>query len=293
MIQDIEPSKLTNTWRPDMHPEADSPVCMIRSGCIAVRRGDLSDTRDAAHAQLPDPDVSLPLYRDCNPAAGYIYLFSIDDTPWFLAEEAPDLLPDGFLYESVRALRRADAAPKSFVFGAVTALQLARWYRDNRFCGTCGSRTRLSHTERAIVCPKCGRIIYPRIIPAVIVGVTDGDRLLHTRYVRSRKLPYYALVAGFTEIGETLEQTVAREVMEETGLRVKNIRYFASQPWGIVNDLLAGFYCDVDGDTTIRLERSELSEAVWIERKKIVGQPNDFSLTNHMMMTFRDGKEPR
>ena len=123
--------------------------------------------------------------------------------------------------------------------------------------------------------------------------MTDGDRLLHTRYVRSRKLPYYALVAGFTEIGETLEQTVAREVMEETGLRVKNIRYFASQPWGVVDDLLAGFYCDVDGDTTIRLERSELSEAVWIERKKIVGQPNDFSLTNHMMMTFRDGKEPR
>ena len=77
------------------------------------------------------------------------------------------------------------------------------------------------------------------------------------------------------------------------GLRVKNIRYFASQPWGIVDDLLAGFYCDVDGPDEISLDTGELKEAVWIPRNEITGQPNDFSLTNYMMMTFRDGLEPR
>ena len=141
-------------------------------------------------------------------------------------------------------------------------------------------------------CKDCGRVIYPRINPAVIVGVTNGDEILMTKY-RGRDIPYFALVAGFTEIGETLEQTVAREVMEEAGLRVKNIRYYKSQPWAIVDDLLAGFYCDVDGATEIHMDATELKEAVWVRREDVVGQPNDFSLTNEMMLVFRDGKEPR
>ena len=109
---------------------------------------------------------------------------------------------------------------------------------------------------------------------------------------KKKKIPFYALVAGFNEIGETLEETVAREVMEEVGLKVKNIRYYKSQPWGIVDDLLAGFYCDVDGSTEIRLDRNELKEAVWVERKDVEGQPHDLSLTNEMMVVFREGKEP-
>ena len=121
----------------------------------------------------------------------------------------------------------------------------------------------------------------------------DGNRLLETKYVRSRGVPFYALVAGFTEIGETLEQTVEREVMEEVGLRVKNITYYKSQPWGIVDDILAGFYCDVDGDSAITLDRSELREAVWMERDEVVTQPDNFSLTNEMMEVFKAGKDPQ
>ena len=80
--------------------------------------------------------------------------------------------------------------------------------------------------------------------------------------------------------------------MEEVGLKVKNIRYYKSQPWGIVDDLLAGFYCDVDGSTEIILDRNELKEAVWVERKDVEGQPHDLSLTNEMMVVFREGREP-
>ena len=110
-----------------------------------------------------------------------------------------------------------------------------------------------------------------------------------TRYAnRITSIP--ALIAGFTEIGETLEETVAREVMEETGLRVKNIRYYKSQPWGIVDDLLAGFYCDVEGDDTIRIDKNELKEALWVRREEIEGQPDHFSLTNEMMLRFRAGE---
>ena len=180
---------------------------------------------------------------------------------------------------------------RHIIFEAYTAGQLARWYHDNRYCGTCAHKTVPSETERALCCPNCGRTIYPRILPAVIIGVTDGDRILMTKYA-GRSIPFYALVAGFNEIGETLEETVAREVMEEVGLKVKNIRYYKSQPWGIVDDLLAGFYCDVDGSTDITLDRNELKEAVWVERKDVEGQPHDLSLTNEMMVVFREGKEP-
>ena len=113
-----------------------------------------------------------------------------------------------------------------------------------------------------------------------------------TRY-NGRDIPYYALIAGFTEIGETLEQTVEREVMEETGLKVKNIRYYKSQPWAVVDDILAGFYCDVDGDTRVTLDERELKEAAWVSRGDIAGQGTDYSLTNEMMITFREGREPK
>ena len=121
----------------------------------------------------------------------------------------------------------------------------------------------------------------------MIVGVTKCDCILLTKYRRG--FAHNALVAGFCEIGETAEETVMREVMEEVGLRVKNIRYFASQPWGIASDLLMGFYCDVDGSDAIHRDDGELGYAEWVPRKEIILQPSDYSLTNEMMKRFRDG----
>ena len=99
---------------------------------------------------------------------------------------------------------------------------------------------------------------------------------------------YNALIAGFTEIGETMEETVQREVMEEAGIRVKNIHYYKSQPWGTANDILLGFYCDVDGDARITMDPEELKYAEWVQREDIVLQPGEFSLTNEMMKRFKE-----
>ena len=121
----------------------------------------------------------------------------------------------------------------------------------------------------------------------MIVGVTRGDRLLITRYRTG--YAHNALVAGFTEIGETLEQTVQREVMEETGVRVRNIRYYKSQPWGMAQDLLAGFFCEAEEPADIRMNPDELKYAEWVRREDIILQPNDLSLTNDMMKHFRQG----
>ena len=137
-----------------------------------------------------------------------------------------------------------------------------------------------------MVCPSCGKTFYPRIMPAVIVGVKNGDKLLLTRYRTGFR--YNALIAGFTEIGETMEETVQREVMEEAGIRVKNIHYYKSQPWGTANDILLGFYCDVDGDDRITMDPEELKYAEWVQREDIVLQPGEFSLTNEMMKRFKE-----
>ena len=202
----------------------------------------------------------------------------------------PVKVPEGFAFRDSRKLRSMKISPRENIFAEFTGHQLYRWYRDNRFCGTCGCVTRRSTKERAIRCTNCGRTIYPRILPAVIVAVTSGDKILMTKYA-DRPLAFYALVAGFVEIGETLEQTVQREVMEEVGLKVKNIRYYKSQPWGVVDDILMGFYCDVDGDDTIRLDHDELKEGKWFTREEVQLQDTDFSLTNEMMKMFKEGQQ--
>ena len=273
MIQDIYPHRLRNEFIPGMQVEEGGLLFIFRDGALAC------GIRDGA--------LVLPRTRRGDDAR---FLFTLDGTACYLGRE--DAVPEGLEFIPVRGLRGRAEGPREVIFAAWTAYQLSNWYRDNRFCGRCGGPTRLAEDERAVDCPACGRRIYPRIIPAVIVGVTHGDEIVLTKY-KGRDIPFYALIAGFTEIGETLEETVAREVMEEVGLKVRNIRYYKSQPWGIVDDILAGFYCDVDGETAICMDASELKEAVWTRREDVVGQPDDFSLTNEMMMAFRDGREPK
>ena len=139
-------------------------------------------------------------------------------------------------------------------------------------------------------CPDCGKTVYPRIDPAVIVGITNGDKILLTKYRGRANNPRYALVAGYCETGETAEDTVRREVFEEVGLRVKNIRYYKSQPWPFSSSLLLGYTCELDGDDTITLEEDELSLAEWVEREDLPDRSRDISLTSEIMETFRTGK---
>lgn len=147
-----------------------------------------------------------------------------------------------------------------------------------------------STMERAVVCNACGQIEYPKISPCIVVAVTDGDRIVLTKY-KNRALSNYALIAGFCEIGESLEDTVRREVMEEVGLKVKDIRYVSNQPWSFTDTLLVGFTAALDGDDTIVREEEELAEAVWKTRDEMPDyHENQISLTFTMMEMFRNGE---
>ncbi len=290
MIQDIAPRRLFNQYEPDRRP-ADNSYLLLFSGRETLIRMDREGKGDFLRFQ----DLPAQL-QDAYQSA--VYLFRIDEQDYFFLEEEKEpetwlrILPEGCMFKKIKDLRFSGILEQHQFFAIHTARQLYSWYKDNRYCGTCGSLTIHSEKERARVCPACRRTIYPRIVPAVIIGITNGDEILLTRY-SDRVLPFDALVAGFTEIGETLEQTVEREAMEETGLKVKNIRYYKSQPWAVADDILAGFYCDVDGDPTVRIDQNELKRAVWTKREDIVGQPDNMSLTGEMMLTFKAGKEPR
>lgn len=265
------PKKLDNHYSADIKPESDSIFFHFRGSEVLV-----NDT--------PSPFPVYMTFRAEHP----VYLFSIGDVKYFLARDMEVKTPSGYAYKNIKSLRNAPNVSKENFFALFTAYHLSEWYKSNCFCGRCGQRTELYHIERAVRCTGCGKVIYPRLNPAVIVGVVNGDKLLITHYVQNRGVTCNALVAGFTEIGETLEETVSREVMEEVGIRVKNIRYYKSQPWGFSGGILAGFFCDVDGNDDITLDISELSSAVWTDKQDISGQTDDYSLTNEMMMHFKN-----
>lgn len=234
-----------------------------------------------------DKRLVLPDFQQLNCDKGKVtYLFSVDEKPYFLLLDWDGLLLEGFTYKSVEVLR--EVTPKYAAFAGFCGYHLSCWYRDTRICGRCGNVLVPDDRERMMYCPECKNMIYPRINPVVIVGVIKDNKILMTKY-NQRTYKDYALIAGFTEFGETIEQTVEREVMEEVGLKVKNIRFYKSQPWGFSGSLLLGFFADVDGDEHISLEEEELSYGGWFCREEIDLPPDNVSLTREMILAFVDG----
>jgi NAD+ diphosphatase len=161
------------------------------------------------------------------------------------------------------------------------ATQTVEWATTSRYCGRCGTPTERVPDERCMRCPSCRLLAYPRIAPAVIVLVRRGDEALLARGARF-PLPFFSTLAGFVEIGETLEQTVVREVREEVGIEVQDPRYFGSQPWPFPHSLMIGFTARwADGD--IRCEPSEILEADWFRRDALPPIPPPLSIARRLI----------
>ena len=150
--------------------------------------------------------------------------------------------------------------------------QLVNWYLSHRYCGSCGNLTEPHPVERALVCPSCEQSWYPRINPCVIVLVTDGERLLLARHVRYRH-KMYSCLAGFVEAGETPEETVAREVREEAGIEIANIRYIKSQSWPFPSQLMLGFFADYKSGE-LQPEPGEIDELRWFTPEQLPNIPS-------------------
>ncbi len=243
------PASFTPLMAPPPESQAADPLSFIfHTGRLLVRETGLALPAAAAVAGLAlDPQALQPVGlldgRYCQ--AGWI--------------EDESRIPEGYVWRSLRSLLPELDEPLLGV--AARAVQVAEWARTHRFCGACGSGTaRLDH-ERCFKCTNCGHMAYPRISPAMMVLIRKGDSVLlalHTQSPAKRFVP----LAGFLEAGESVEEAVHREVFEEVGLRVQNLRYFGSQSWPFPHSLMIAFTADyLDGE--IRTDPNEILEARW------------------------------
>lgn len=279
MIQDIQPDVFNNEYIPRA-PRNHDYVLYFLAGKKVLVRNDQKTIRFPTVKELFDP------------AGDQLqYLFSISGKRFYLASRCELPEPAGWHYESFMQLNREE--PAVYRFAAATGYHLFNWYRRNRFCGCCGTEMRPVQQLRALQCPACGDMVFPRLDPAVIAAVVDGkkDKILVTRY-RGRAFKGAALIAGFCEIGETVEDTVRREVMEEAGICVGRMQYYKSQPWGQDANLLVGFFVEADSTQSIHRDREELSAAAWVDRDAIPRDYSPVSLTGEMMEYFRDHGSP-
>ena len=194
-----------------------------------------------------------------------------------IASESED--PPGWGWIGLRSL--FGAMDEDLFALAGRASQLLEWERTHQFCGACGTLMARRSEERARECPSCGSISYPRVTPAVMALVRNGDRILLARSPHFRR-GSFSVLAGFLEPGETLEQCVSREVFEEVGLQVKNIRYFASQPWPFPHQMMIAFFADYAGGE-IRIDPAELEQAHWFETDKLPPIPSKMSIARRLI----------
>lgn len=229
-------------------------------------------------------DNNIPLLKnlqDINiPSIRTQYLGTLNGIPCYSAEIAPDTpIPEGMMLVSLRSLH--GALDEDVYLLAGKAYQIVCWDQTHQFCGRCGSHTKDQPGERAKICPNCGFIAYPRICPAVITAVLKDDKIL-LAHARGFQGNMYSLIAGFLEPGETLEECVQRELMEEVKIKVKNIRYFGSQPWPYPNSMMIGFIADYESGE-IAVDEHEITDAGWYDKNNLPELPNKLSIAREII----------
>ena len=212
-----------------------------------------------------------------------LYAGSLDGHSCYTASYPKNsLIPKGMEFLGLRELYgQMDDIILKIAFRAV---QIVVWDETHRFCGACGEATVRKIEEHARVCRKCGQVFYPRLSPAVIVAITKGDKLL---LARNKSFPpgRYSVLAGFVEAGETLEECIKREIKEEVGIEVKNIRYFGSQSWPFPNSLMIGFTAEYESGE-IKADNIEIADARWFGTDEMPDIPGTISISRKLIDWF-------
>lgn len=278
MIHEIAPHVLDNQFKVQ-DPKLDD-YCIVYNGSRFLLK------KQEAGGSIPTvSDILAATGTSLADFEGH-YLLSVDERGYFLMHVSADFaVPQGYEFMGNRAFRSMSPLER---MGGATAAHIAHWESQNKFCGGCGNVNIRGDKERSIICPKCGNVIYPKICPVVIVAVRNGDKLLMAHNIDNPN-PRLFLISGFVEVGESLEQAAHREVLEEAGLKIKNLKYFGSQPWPFSDSLIAGWTAELDGDDTIHMQAAELSEALWVDRKDIPEYETDVSISCCLIENFRRG----
>lgn len=232
-----------------------------------------------------EPPTALKAWThvlDVNSPGGWkVKTYALDNIPDIvLHKDSKNLTPGTLSYEMCPLRQSYYKLSYSLYLTAGKCHELLYWDMNTRFCGVCGGQMRMS-TEISKKCTECGKEIWPQLAPAVIVRIAREDKILMVR-ARNFRGDFYGLVAGFVETGETLEEAVVRETQEETGLSIKNIKYFGSQPWPYPSGLMVGFTADYAGGE-IHLQRSELSTAAWFDKNHLPQLPEKLSIARMLV----------
>jgi NAD+ diphosphatase len=265
----------TPAWDPgfeaDAKPKSESPMLAFSEGRLLVAAAD---------------PVQLPTFAMLDAGGARVWAIGRLDGETAFATE----LPDGSALET-KSLRAVLAeAPGPIAAAACRAVQIVEWELAHAFCGRCGGVTTAHRTELARVCESCGTHYYPRITPAVIMRVDNGGRILLARRAGLSR-PFFSVLAGFVEPGETLEETVRREIREEVGIEVEDVRYFASQPWPFPSQLMIGFTARYAGGE-LEVDETELAEANWYAPNELPPIPGPFTIARWLIDDFVDAAAP-
>ena len=213
------------------------------------------------------------------------YLGSVNGENCFCGEINKDaIIPNSMCLLGLKFLTQQLPADMFWIAGR--AKQVVSFNNDHKYCGRCGTLTQSVDGERAKKCSKCGLANYPRICPAIIVAVVKDGKLL---LAHNNQFPkdLYSVVSGFVEVGETFEECVVREVCEETGITVKNIKYFGNQPWPFPNSLMIGFTCEYESGE-IQVDGEEIGHAKWYSSTELPLTPDSISIAKKLIDWFAE-----
>jgi NAD+ diphosphatase len=276
MIQDIFPHRFNNQFLADRAIEADDYVLHFRDNKLLMK--------------VVGSDLEVPQKKDfpqINGDAQTTFLFTLDDVSCFMLWNDLPIDESAFCYKEINFFRTLSRPETAWI--SLVGFHLHYWYSEHRFCGKCGAKNKHKTDERAVFCPECKTLFFPKISPAIIVAITSGDKILLANNANFRP-GWFSLIAGYVDVGETLEETVIREVKEEVGLDVKNICYFTSQPWPLSGSLMVGFTAEADELQPIRIDGKEILHAAWFKRGSLPTRPTNISIAGEMIDKFEKGE---
>jgi NAD+ diphosphatase len=273
----FEVSTLSSRFPVPAGVPADARLILVTGQGIVTREGENPEISWQAK-ELPEIPAGGPVE----------YLGHRGTVPCYAAGlHEGTLIPGGRVVASVRELY--GRIPDEDLAVASFAVRMIGGAAAHRFCGRCGHGTEPVPVERARRCPACGLVTYPRISPAIIVRITRGDEILLARSPRFPAL-MHSVIAGFVEPGETLEHAVHREVREEVGISVKNVRYFASEPWPFPDSLMIAFAAEYDAGE-IAIDNNEIVSAGWFSRDNLPALPSPMSISRALINRWVDNDD--
>lgn len=276
MIQDIFPSKFDNHYIAGKPIEDNDFVLHFEGNKLLLKGGD-----DTCTVPRKKDIAAFAAEPECT------FLFTLNDVSCFLIWDSLPVDESRFIYKEISFFRTMQ--PKDMAWISVVGYHLWCWYSEHRFCGKCGARMHHKDDERAMVCPECHTMYFPKISPAIIVAIIKGDKLLLARNVNFPG-KWFSLIAGYVDVGETFEEAVIREAQEEVGIEVTNIRYYKSQPWPLSGSIMIGCIAEADPDQPVEVDHKEIAEAAWYTRGSLPEHPGNVSIAGEIIEKFERGE---